>query len=54
MKRLLIFFFVLLTCLSAQDKQADSTVTRINISDVKYYDIPSFLNKSHMLPSPIA
>jgi len=41
MKRLLIFFFVLLTCLSAQDKQADSTVTRINISDVKYYDIQS-------------
>ena len=41
MKRLLILILILMSCLSAQDKQADSSVTRINVSDVKYYDIQS-------------
>ena len=41
MKRLLILILILMSLLSAQDKQADSSVTRINISDVKYYDFQS-------------
>ena len=39
MKRSLILILIIMGFLSAQDKQADSSVTRINISDVKYYNI---------------
>ncbi len=39
MKRLLILATIIITVLSAQDKSTDTTVTKIKISDVKYYDI---------------
>lgn len=41
MKRLLVLFLILISVLSAQEIQADSSVTRLQMSDVKYYDIQS-------------
>ncbi|MCK5817540.1 MAG: DUF2279 domain-containing protein [Candidatus Marinimicrobia bacterium] len=39
MKRFLVFIFILISFLSAQENQIDSSVTRIKISNVKYYDV---------------
>ena len=39
MKRFLVLILILISFLSAQENQIDSSVTRIKISDVKYYDI---------------
>jgi len=39
MKRFFVFVLILVSFLSAQENQVDSSTTRIKISDVKYYNV---------------
>ncbi len=46
MKRILTILVVLLSIISAQEAGKDSSITRIKISDVQYFNVQSSINES--------